>query len=47
MTKLDYVFDVDAEKIEKVCEDNGISTADIIEALLDHLEEVKDECGWM
>lgn len=41
------IFSCDAEKIQQVCEDNDIYPRDIIEALMEHLEEVKDEEGWI
>ena len=46
MTRIE-VFSYDAEQIEKVCEDNGISVADVVEALVERLEEVKDDEGWI
>ncbi len=46
MTRIE-VFSHDAEKLEQVCENNGISMADVVEALVERLEEVKDEEGWI
>ena len=39
------IYDYDAERIEQVCNDNDMSEHELIELLLDHLEEVKDEYG--
>lgn len=39
------IYDVEPEIIGKVCEDNGISEAYLIEMLMEHIEEVKEENG--
>ena len=39
------VYDVEAEKIEKICDANDISAAYLIEMLMDFIDEVKEEYG--
>ena len=45
MTKL-TVYDIEAREIEKICEDNDTTEAEVIEALMEFIEEVKEEQGW-
>ena len=37
------VYDWDAELINALSRDNDISTASVVEMLLDHVEDVKEE----
>lgn len=37
------IYDYDAEQIEKTCEDNDMSEHELVELLLEHLNEVKEE----
>ena len=37
------IYDCDAESIEKVCNDNDMSEHELIELLLEHLDEVKED----
>lgn len=41
MTKI-MVFDSTEEEIQKVCEDNNILPADLIEMLMEYMDEVKE-----
>ena len=41
--KMIQVYDCDAEKMEKVCDDNDIPVRELVEFLLEHLDEVKEE----
>jgi len=45
MTKL-MTYDIEAREIEKLCADNDTTEAEVIEALMEHIEEVKEEQGW-
>ncbi len=45
MTRL-TAYDVEAREIEKICEDNDTTEAEVIEALMEHIKEVKEEQGW-
>lgn len=40
------IYDTDAQKLEKVAEDNDITVAEIIEQFMESLEEVKDWNNW-
>ncbi len=40
------VYDIEAEIIERVAEDNDTTQAEVIEALMDYLEDVKKDNGW-
>lgn len=37
------IYDCDAESIEKVCNDNDMSEHELMELLLEHLDEVKED----
>ncbi len=39
------VYDIEAEEIEKVAEDNDTTTAEIIEMLMDYLDDMKRDNG--
>ena len=39
------VYDVDAEEINKIADDNELSVAEVIEMLMEYLEDMKrDQC---
>ena len=40
------VYDVEAEAIERICDDNDITEAELIEMLMDYIDEIKDYHGW-
>ena len=40
------VYDVEAEAIERICDDNDITDAELIEMLMDYIDEVKADNGW-
>ena len=46
MTRL-MAYDIEAREIEKLCVDNDTTEAEVIEALMEHIEEVKEEQGWV
>jgi hypothetical protein len=37
------IYDVEAEIINRVCDDNNISEAELIEMLMEHIDEVKQD----
>ena len=37
------IYDCDAEAIQKTCEDNDMSEHELVELLLEHLDEVKED----
>lgn len=39
------VFDVEADKIEKIAYDNHLTAADIVEMLMDYVDEMKEDNG--
>ena len=45
MTRL-MAYDIEAREIEKICDDNDTTEAEVIEALMEYVEEVKKEQGW-
>jgi len=45
MTKIS-VYDTEAEAIERICEDNDVTEAELIEMLMDYINEVKADNGW-
>ena len=45
MTNL-TVYDVEAELINKVADVNDTTVAEVIEALCEYIEEVKEDNGW-
>lgn len=46
MTRL-MAYDIEAREIEKLCADNDTTEAEVIESLMEHVEEVKEEQGWV
>ena len=44
MTKV-WVYDVDAEQIDKICEKNDITSGYLIQLLLDHADDILEEEG--
>lgn len=40
------VYDTEAEAIERICEDNDVTEAELIEELMDYIEDVKAFHGW-
>ena len=40
------VYDTEAEAIERICEDNDVTEAELIEMLMDYINEVKADNGW-
>ena len=45
MTEI-WVYDTDAEAIERICEDNDVTEAELIEELMDYIDEIKAFHGW-
>lgn len=41
-----WVYDTEAEAIERICEDNDVTEAELIEELMDYIDEIKDYHGW-
>ena len=39
-------YDVDVEEIDRVCDINNVSNAEVIEALMDYLPQVCADNGW-
>lgn len=40
------IYDTEAEVIERICEDNDVTEAELIELLMDYINEVKADNGW-
>lgn len=40
------VWDIEADEIEKICDVNEVFEAEVIEALMDYVEDVKKNNGW-
>lgn len=40
------VYDTEAKAIERICEDNDVTEAELIEMLMDYINEVKADNGW-
>lgn len=40
------VYDTEAEAIQRICEDNDVTEAELIEMLMDYINEVKADNGW-
>lgn len=40
------VYDTEAKAIERICEDNDVTEAELIEMLMDYIDEVKADNGW-
>ncbi len=40
------VWDIEADEIEKICDVNEVSEAEVVEALMDYVEDVKKDNGW-
>lgn len=45
MTKI-TVYDIEAEEIEKIADENDTNVAEVVEALMSYAEEMKKEYGW-
>lgn len=45
MTRIS-AYDIEAELIERIADENDTTTAEVIEALCEYLEEVKENNGW-
>ena len=45
MTRIS-AYDIEADLIEKVADENDTTTAEVIEALCEYLEEAKQDNGW-
>ena len=45
MTKI-TVYDIEAEALEKIADDNDTNVAEVVEALMEHIDEVKKDYGW-
>lgn len=40
------VYDTEAEAIERICEDNDVTEAELIEELMDYIDEIKAFHRW-
>lgn len=40
-----YIYDIEADALEKIANDNDISTADVIEMLADYINDMKQANG--
>ena len=40
------VYDTEAKAIERICEDNDVTEAELIEMLMDYIDEIKAFHGW-
>ena len=40
------VYDTEAEAIERICEDNDVTEAELIEMLMDYIDEIKAFNRW-
>lgn len=40
------VYDTEAEAIKRICEDNDVTEAELIEELMDYIDEIKAFHGW-
>lgn len=45
MTKI-TVYDIEAEALEKIADDNDTNVAEVVEALMEYVEEMKKNYGW-
>ena len=45
MTKI-TVYDIEAKELEKIADDNDTNVAEVVEALMQYVDEVKKEYGW-
>jgi len=45
MTKI-TVYDIEAEELEKIADANDTNVAEVIEALMEYIDEVKKDYGW-
>ena len=45
MTRI-TVYDVEAKELEKIADVNDTNIAEVVEALMQHAEEMKKEYGW-
>ena len=40
------VYDTEAKALERICEDNDVTEAELIEMLMDYIDEIKAFHGW-
>ena len=40
------VYDIEAEDLEKIADENDITIADVVEMLMEYSEEMKKDNGW-
>ena len=40
------VYDIEAEALEKIADDNDTNVAEVVEALMQYAEEMKKDNGW-
>lgn len=45
MTKI-TVYDIEAEELEKIADANDTNVAEVVEALMNYIDEVKKDYGW-
>ena len=45
MTEI-WVYDTEAEAIERICEDNDVTEDELIEMLIDYIDEIKVFNRW-
>jgi len=45
MTKI-TVYDIEANELEKIADDNDTNVAEVVEALMQYADEMKQDNGW-
>ena len=45
MTKI-TVYDIEARELEKIADANDTNVAEVVEALMEYIDEVKKDNGW-
>ena len=45
MTRI-TVYDIEAEALEKIADDNDTNVAEVVEALMAYVEDMKKDNGW-
>ena len=40
------VYDIEAKELEKIADDNDTNVAEVIEALMQYVDEMKKDNGW-
>ena len=40
------VYDIEAEELERIADENDTCVAEVVEALMQYVDEVKREYGW-